>query len=1577
MKCICNEIVNLFPQLHSAWHLVLPAKAPDMMMFRLRSPSLYLSYILFCSSLFKSTSGFTNETDKQALLAIKNQILEDPFEVLSSWNDSIHFCYWQGVSCSPRHQRVTVLDLPSLKLLGSVSPYIGNLTFLNTINMVNNSLHGTIPEDIGKLYRLQHLSLYLNSFQEDNYISGSMPLDIGNLVNLEFLGLSNNMFSGNVPESIGNLFKLTEVYLYGNYITGKLPSSIGNISELSVLALEANMIEGRIPLSMGNCTKLQALDLQYNQLIGMIPEQLVGLSSLSRVLCLNQNRLTGPLPSQVGNLKNLGLLNISGNRLTGAITSALGDCQVLEFLDMHDNLFEGTIPLSLKQLKGIKVLDLSRNMLSGQIPKFLSELPLVEFLNLSYNELEGEVPTEGVFKNVSAFSIVGNMKLCGGNQALQLPACPGKVTAYKKRHHFPRTILPLVTSLPLILLLACVLGIIYRLVKVKQQTNPTSLWQDEYPKLSYAELHKATDGFASTNLIGEGSYGIVYKGILAANGQIVAVKVLNLEQHRAHRSFWNECEILKNIRHRNLIKIITSCSSIDRSGKDFKALIFEYMPNGSLDSWLHSTSLEQMRRKSLNLLQRIGIAIDVASVLEYLHLHCETPITHCDLKPSNILLDDKLCAHVSDFGLARFHLAPTTTSNDSEMSSATIRGTVGYIPPEYGNGATPSRQGDMYSYGILLLEMFTGKAPTDAMFTANFSLHSYVKEVLHGQVMQIVDPHIIEEEKDGSTNNQENMNGNVFRMEHVVGSSNGAMTKLWQLVFQSWLTRLSLCLGSCLTSKGTRQYMMVFRLRSPSLYLSCILFCASLLTSTSGLTNETDKQALLAIKNQILEDPFQVLSSWNDSIHFCNWQGVSCSHRHQRVTTLNLPSLKLTGSVSPHIGNLTFLNAMNMGNNSLHGTIPQEIGKLYRLQHLSLSLNSFQDVGNLVNLEYLSLSNNMFSGNVPESIGNLFKLTEVYLYRNYISGKLPSSIGNISELSVLALEANMIEGRIPLSLGNCTKLQALDLQDNQLIGMIPEQLVGLSSLSRILCLKNNRLTGPLPLQVGILKNLGFLSISRNRLKGAIPSAIGDCQVLEFLNIRDNLFEGTIPSSLKQLKGIRVLDLSRNMLSGQIPKFLSELPLVEFLNLSYNELEGEVPTEGVFKNVSAFSIVGNMKLCGGNQALQLPACPGKVTADKKRRHFPRIILALLTSLPLILLLACVLGIIYRLVKVKQQTNPASLWQDKYPKLSYAELHKATDGFASTNLIGEGSYGIVYKGILAANGQIVAVKVLNLEQHRAHRSFWNECEIVKNIRHRNLIKIITSCSSIDRSGKDFKALIFEYMPNGSLDIWLHSTSLEQMRRKSLNLLQRIGIAIDVASVLEYLHLHCETPITHCDLKPSNILLDDKLCAHVSDFGLARFHLAPTTASNDSEMSSATIRGTVGYIRPEYGNGATPSRQGDMYSYGILLLEMFTGKAPTDAMFTANFSLHSYVKEVLPGQVMEIVDPHIIEEEKEGSTNTQENMNGNVFRMEVCMASVFQLGLQCSAESPRERMDVKDVTLELRKIRNEYLGAADRKS
>ena len=202
--------------------------------------------------------------------------------------------------------------------------------------------------------------------------------------------------------------------------------------------------------------------------------------------------------------------------------------------------------------------------------------------------------------------------------------------------------------------------------------------------VSYQSLLNATDGFSFANLIGVGSFGSVYKGILDHYKHPVAIKVLNLGRHGASKSFKAECEALRNIRHRNLVKVLTACSSTDYQGHDFKALVYEFLGNGNLDQWLHPTprtndALEKPRK--LSLLQRLNIAIDVASAMDYLHYHCETPIVHCDLKPSNVLLDDEMIGHVSDFGLASFLHDIIQDSSTNQLSSIGVRGTVGYTPP--------------------------------------------------------------------------------------------------------------------------------------------------------------------------------------------------------------------------------------------------------------------------------------------------------------------------------------------------------------------------------------------------------------------------------------------------------------------------------------------------------------------------------------------------------------------------------------------------------------------------------------------------------------------------------------------------------------------------------------------------------------------------------------------------------------------------------------------------------------------------------------------------------------------------------
>ncbi|XP_077230320.1 uncharacterized protein LOC143863513 isoform X2 [Tasmannia lanceolata] len=551
-----------------------------------------------------------------------------------------------------------------------------NCSSLQNFQLSDNYFSGVLPDSISNLStQLRRLILGRNQ------IFGSIPSGIENLVGLTTLGIENNFLTGTIPVGIGKLNKLQLLTLHTNGLLGEIPSSLGNLTYFLGTDLSENKLQGGIPSSLGNCSYLVELDLSQNSLTGTIPTQILKLSSLSKYLDLSYNFFTGSLASEVGSLKQLGILYLSSNSLSGAIPDTLGNCLSLEYLHMDHNLFQGTIPSSLVNLKGIRVLDLSHNNLSGKIPEYLDKLYFLGYLNLSFNDLEGEVPKEGIFRNASAVSLHGNIKLCGGILELQLPACPAQVYQKRGKTHSLRVIISTATVALFLIILSCFFATFYW--KKKSRKNPfvSSPLEDQRLKLSYAELLRATNGFSLENLIGAGSYGSVYKGLLNHNETAVAVKVLNLQQHGATKSFNAECEALRNIRHRNLIKILTSCSSIDYQGNDFKALVFKYMPNGSLEKWLHQSGDGQHPVMNLTLIQRLNIAIDVASALDYLHHHGEMPLVHCDLKPSNILLDDDMNAHVGDFGLARFIFAATANLSNNQSSSLAIKGSIGYVAP--------------------------------------------------------------------------------------------------------------------------------------------------------------------------------------------------------------------------------------------------------------------------------------------------------------------------------------------------------------------------------------------------------------------------------------------------------------------------------------------------------------------------------------------------------------------------------------------------------------------------------------------------------------------------------------------------------------------------------------------------------------------------------------------------------------------------------------------------------------------------------------------------------------------------------
>ncbi|CAN6252322.1 unnamed protein product [Urochloa humidicola] len=447
-----------------------------------------------------------------------------------------------------------------------------------------------------------------------------------------------------------------------------------------------------------------------------------------------QQQIKGPIPSELSHLTQLTELRLSSNKISGEIPGTLSQCQELNIIELDQNILEGSIPISIGNLKSLSIINLSHNNLSGFIPKTLNQLEFLAHLDLSYNNLQGEIPINGVFANATAVSLNGNRGLCGGVMNLHKPACQTVSRRIEWKRYLTIFLIILFGFMSIVMsIYVILLG-----KKTPRRAYPLSLsFGKKFPRVSYKDIAQATGNFSESNLVGRGSYGSVYRGQLTQEKLQVAIKVFDLGTRLADKSFVSECEALRTIRHRNLLSILTACSTIDSSGNDFKALVYEFMPNGNLDKWLHQRGC--VATKVLGLAQRISIAIDIADALVYLHHDCKKRIVHCDLKPTNILLDDDMNAHLGDFGIANL-------LNDSgSNSSAAVIGTIGYIPPEYAQSVHASTNGDVYSFGIALLEMLIGRRPTDTMFEGDLNIVGFVERNFPDQMLCIVDVHLQEE----------------------------------------------------------------------------------------------------------------------------------------------------------------------------------------------------------------------------------------------------------------------------------------------------------------------------------------------------------------------------------------------------------------------------------------------------------------------------------------------------------------------------------------------------------------------------------------------------------------------------------------------------------------------------------------------------------------------------------------------------------------------------------------------------------------------------------------------------------------
>ncbi|KAG8370722.1 hypothetical protein BUALT_Bualt13G0012900 [Buddleja alternifolia] len=649
------------------------------------------------------------------------------------------------------------------------------------------------------------------------------------------------------------------------------------------------------------------------------------------------------------------------------------------------------------------------------------------------------------------------------------------------------------------------------------------------------------------------------------------------------------------------------------------------------------------------------------------------------------------------------------------------------------------------------------------------------------------------------------------------------------------------------------------------------------------------------------------------------------------------------------LSNCRYLQVLQVSRNPLNGDLPRNLStslQLFRASECNITGAIPSEIGNLTGLQVLALYSNQLTGFIPTTLGKLKQLEGIYLHDNRLQGFIPPDLCQMNNLVEFYVNGNMLIGPIPECLGELTSLRIVYLSSNNLNSTIPSSFWNLADLLH-LNLSSNNLSGQLSLDIGSLKVFNALDLSSNQFSGDIPSSISSSQSMVFLSLAHNKFEGSIPKSLGNIISLEYLDLSNNNLSGGIPKSLEGLDYLQYFNVSYNKLDGEIPTRGPFVNFTGESFVQNSALCGAAR-FHVRLCVHTHKRSRPKNFSTLLVKYILPPIVSTIILAIIIIVLIRRRRRKQNKvlPPTNISLNiTWRRISYEELVHGTNVFSETNLLGRGGFGSVFRGILS-DGLNVAIKVFNLQREGASKSFDTESEILSTVRHRNLVRIIGCCCNTE-----FKALILAYMPNGSLEKWLYSESY------CLDVLQRVKIAIDVALGLEYLHHGHTFPVVHCDIKPSNILLDEDMIAHVADFGISKLF-------DDGEVVIQTnTLATIGYTAPEYGSEGKVSTNGDVYSYGILLLEMFTRKKPTDDMFSEEMSLKNWVGEALlkENAVNEVVAPGLLTREDQ-----------HFLAKEQCVSSVFGLAMKCVAFSPEERINTLQIVAALQKIKTKFVAS-----
>ncbi|EYU28868.1 hypothetical protein MIMGU_mgv1a020498mg [Erythranthe guttata] len=650
-----------------------------------------------------------------------------------------------------------ILSLPYNNLAGEIPVEIWQLKNLEAIDLEGNDFAGDFSGyRFSGMKKLSVLNLAFNG------ISGPFPRSLSECNGLRVLNLAGNEIGDVIPEFIGGLRNLSVLNLSFNRLVGSFPSSLGfDCGNLEHLDLSVNLLRGEIPRALGNCTRLRTLLLSSNLLRGAIPNEIGEIRSLE-VLDVSRNGLRGALPPNLGKCENLSVLVLSSgvhfrgprggysvaalnesNSFEGSIPEEITKLPILEIVWAPLAGFGGKFPSNWGKCESLTMVNLAHNSFTGDIFDAFTRCNNLRYLNLSYNRLSRQSDENLHFPCMETFDISGNLlskpiqnfndtNIChqAQNELASSRATPSSsyVSFFsqqqeeephqhqngdkkpKKPHHNrskpAQSNSSGRTRAMYFLIAGCAITIFSALsillessAPPPQRTKRVTLFNDIGVPLTYDIIIQATQNFHRRNCIGNGGFGSIYRADIAP-GTTVAVKKLTAQRNQGAPQFIAEVSILGRIKHPHLITLIGYYAN-----RDEMFLIYNYLPGGNLDRFIRDRA-----RRAFDWSVLHKIALHVAYAISYLHEHCSPSVLHRDIKPSNILLDNDNNAYLSDFGLSRS--LPTNATH----ATTRVAGTYGYIAPEYALTGRITNKADVYSYGVVLLELMSDKRALDPSF---------------------------------------------------------------------------------------------------------------------------------------------------------------------------------------------------------------------------------------------------------------------------------------------------------------------------------------------------------------------------------------------------------------------------------------------------------------------------------------------------------------------------------------------------------------------------------------------------------------------------------------------------------------------------------------------------------------------------------------------------------------------------------------------------------------------------------------------------------------------------------------------